>query len=236
MSEIHALSGAYAVDALEELERERFERHLADCADCRAEVESLREAASTLTGSISTAPPAHLRASVLSMISTVRPLPPAVTAEPETRRLHRLPRLLAAAAAVAAMFGAGLMVTQPWEDESSQVDLTAAERVVQATDARSLTVQVDGAEATLFVSDSLGQAALVTEDLPAAPAGEVYQLWFQKGSDMISAGLMAEADEPFLLEGDTDGAVAAGITVEPAGGSKKPSLPAVALFPFDEAT
>ena len=32
MSEIHALSGAYAVDALDDIERAQFERHLATCA------------------------------------------------------------------------------------------------------------------------------------------------------------------------------------------------------------
>ena len=46
--DIHALSGAYAVDAVDEFERAQFERHLAGCADCRAEVDSLREAASLL--------------------------------------------------------------------------------------------------------------------------------------------------------------------------------------------
>ncbi len=46
MSDLHGLSGAYAVDALDDLERARFERHLAECEDCRAEVASLVEAAS----------------------------------------------------------------------------------------------------------------------------------------------------------------------------------------------
>ncbi len=36
--DIHALSGAYAVDALDELERVQFEQHLAGCSACRAEV------------------------------------------------------------------------------------------------------------------------------------------------------------------------------------------------------
>ena len=40
MSEIHALSGAYAVNALDDIERAQFERHLAECAECRAEVAS----------------------------------------------------------------------------------------------------------------------------------------------------------------------------------------------------
>ena len=48
MSDIHALSGAYAVDALDDLERAGFERHLAGCAACRAEVASLREATAAM--------------------------------------------------------------------------------------------------------------------------------------------------------------------------------------------
>ena len=40
MSDIHALSGAYAVDALDDIERAHFERHLRDCDTCRAEVGS----------------------------------------------------------------------------------------------------------------------------------------------------------------------------------------------------
>ena len=48
MTEIHALSGAYAVDALDDLERAAFERHLAECAECQAEVASLREAAAMI--------------------------------------------------------------------------------------------------------------------------------------------------------------------------------------------
>ena len=50
MNDIHALSGAYAVDALDDLERAQFARHLAQCAECQAEVASLREAAALLAG------------------------------------------------------------------------------------------------------------------------------------------------------------------------------------------
>jgi anti-sigma-K factor RskA len=74
--DIHALSGAYAVDALDDVERARFERHLNGCSACQAEVESLVAAASELSVLTEVAPPASLRAKVLSEISTVRPLPP----------------------------------------------------------------------------------------------------------------------------------------------------------------
>lgn len=73
--EIHALSGAYAVDALDELERARFERHLATCADCRAEVDSLALVAADLFTAEMTPPPS-LRAGVLGRLGSVAQLPP----------------------------------------------------------------------------------------------------------------------------------------------------------------
>ena len=40
--DVHALSGAYTVDAVDDIERARFEQHLRSCPDCRMEVDSLR--------------------------------------------------------------------------------------------------------------------------------------------------------------------------------------------------
>lgn len=96
MSDIHALSGAYALDALHDLERAEFERHLAGCASCRTEVDSLRDAAVHLADLSSTAPPADLRAKILAEVQTVRPLRPQ-TVSP-TRSGRRLPAVAAAAA------------------------------------------------------------------------------------------------------------------------------------------
>ena len=74
--DLHHLSGAYAVDALDDAERTSFEQHLAVCADCRAEVAELSATAHSLTSLTEAAPPPSLRASVLSGIARVRPLPP----------------------------------------------------------------------------------------------------------------------------------------------------------------
>ena len=43
-ADIHGLSGAYAVDALDDVERAEFERHLGQCPECQEEVASLRAA------------------------------------------------------------------------------------------------------------------------------------------------------------------------------------------------
>src|SRR4051794_41645649 len=74
--DIHSLAGAYAVDAVEQSERARFEAHLATCAECRAEVDSLRGAASSISALADTPAPASLKAALMRDIGSVRPLPP----------------------------------------------------------------------------------------------------------------------------------------------------------------
>jgi anti-sigma-K factor RskA len=75
-ADIHSLVGAYAVDAVDDHERAAFERHLAECPECRAEVAELRETAARLSLGTQVTPPTTLRDSVLAGIRTVRPLPP----------------------------------------------------------------------------------------------------------------------------------------------------------------
>ncbi len=70
--------------------------------------------------------------------------------------------------------------------------------------------------------------------MPAPPSGKVYQLWLaQPGKGMEDAGLMpVKADQTVVLEGDAATATAAGITVEPEGGSPAPTSEPIALFDF----
>ncbi len=125
---VHTLSGAYVVDALDDDERAAFEEHLPGCHDCQDEVASLREAAALMADDAAITPPPSLRASVLSGISNIRPLPPETPASPvveETttnvvpmrhRRRFRIGSLAAAAAVLAAV--ATGAVFQPWQDET----------------------------------------------------------------------------------------------------------------------
>lgn len=70
--DLHTLTGAYAVDALPEEERELFEAHLAVCGACEQEVRELQATAARL-GAISVAgPSAGLRGRVLAEIDGVR--------------------------------------------------------------------------------------------------------------------------------------------------------------------
>lgn len=234
-SGVHALSGAYAVDAVDDLERARFERHLAECAECRQEVDGLREAAAMLAASASLVPTPGLRDRVLGEIQSVRPLPPApARIGAPARRRRWLPALVAAA--VLTVAGAGA-IWQPWRDDPVAVQPSAVERVLQAPDAQRVSLDFpDGATATLVRSKAEGRAVLQTTDMPPAPSGKVYEVWLQSpAGEMLPAGLMPPApDQAVLLDGDAATAVAAGITVEPAGGSDQPTSAPIALFELGE--
>lgn len=234
MSDIHALSGAYSINALDEVEGELFEDHLATCPECQAEVDSFRETAVLMAETTSVPPPPALRDRLLADIATVRPLPPVVTSI-HSRRRRRFPALVAAAAAVA-VIGGGAVVVSSWNnDETSQQQVSATQQVIRASDAKKVELSLDdGADATLVRSASMGKAVLITKDMPAAPTGKVYQMWLQNDAGaMVPAGLMPKGpDQEVLLEGDAGTATAVGITVEPAGGSSVPTTNPIALFDF----
>lgn len=261
--DIHKLTGAYATDALDDLERARFEQHLAACEDCRAEVTELREAAARMATITEATPPESLRSSILAGIAQVRPLPPftedrsddedddaglppaatrsAAPAAPDEptrlvpgtsrRGLRRwAPALVAAVLALVA--GVTLSMWQPWD--------SPAEQVLEAADAESVWVDLgEAGQAEVVRSNSEDRAVLVTKGMALPPEGRVYQLWYQPaGTDeMVPAGLMPrDEDNTVVLEGRASQAVTVGITVEPAGGSEKPTTDPIAVFDLTEAT
>jgi Anti-sigma-K factor rskA/Putative zinc-finger len=233
MSDIHALSGAYAVDAVDDIERASFERHLADCPTCRAEVASLRATTAALADDSAVTPPAALRSAVLDGITRVRPLPPLTAGGPVHRRKW-FPALVAAV--VLALVGVTGAIWQPWNDDSSQT-LSATDRVLADKSAQRFSQDIPGGgSVTLVRSVKLHRAVLVAEDMPPAPKGKTYQLWLQSPEQVMEpAGLMDSDQRTALLDGDADVAIGAGITVEPNGGSDAPTSDPVVLFDFSEA-
>ena len=65
--DVHELTPAYALHALDAEEREAFEAHLAQCERCREELAVLGESAAALAWAVeSPAPPPALRAQILA--------------------------------------------------------------------------------------------------------------------------------------------------------------------------
>lgn len=119
---VQAALAAEALDALDEEEREALHAHLAGCAECRAELESLREAASLLAHTVPRVPldrarsdriRARLLARAAADLRGGEAAAPAIVA-PETRvipiasrRSSALPAWLAAAASLLIAIGLG---------------------------------------------------------------------------------------------------------------------------------
>ncbi|MDN5744822.1 MAG: anti-sigma factor, partial [Nocardioidaceae bacterium] len=68
-----------------------------------------------------------------------------------------------------------------------------------------------------------------------APEGKVYELWLQSPAGVLdSAGLMPDhRHATVLLKGDASRATGVGITVEPNGGSERPTSEPIAFFTLD---
>lgn len=228
-TDLHTLSGAYALDALSAEEAEQFRRHLDDCDACRQEVRELQEAAARMGQSEAVAPPDHLRARVLAAADRTPQLPPRRATEPgATDNVVHVPKarwgaryLLAAAAAVVVVAGAiGIVQTQQDEPETQLASGVVA--VFEADDANTARMETtNGGEVAVATSPELGQMAVDTDELPPLDEDHVYQLWAIKDGAMSSVLVLDPEKGASMEMPEPDIEVA--ITVEPAGGSKQPT-------------
>ena len=209
---LHALSGAYVVDALDDNEREAFERHLPGCRDCQAEVASLREATSVMADAVALTPPESLRSSILADIAQVRPLPPETDARPPRPRTWSPCTGAASGSPVLSLLlrpSWSSAEAPPWcgstSDDTSQTQLSAADQVLAASDAKHYSIDFnDGSTATVVRSANEGKAVLLTQEMAAPPSGKAYELWLRdETGTMKPAGMMTTAgDHKVLLKGD----------------------------------
>jgi anti-sigma-K factor RskA len=219
--DLHVLTGGYALDALSQHEQESFERHLAHCGSCETEVRGLRETAARLAMARALRPPPLMQARVMAATYRTRQLPPLPAAD----RVHRAPRLLIAAAAAGLAAALTLGVTQALNQHPSP-GISAVE---QAPDARIHTMRTSvGGTVTLVVSARLKDAVLTATGMPPAAPGRVYQLWVIGPHGARPAGFVTTGS--VLASGIAPGDRIA-ITVEPAGGTTRPTTKPVVLIP-----
>jgi Anti-sigma-K factor rskA/Putative zinc-finger len=236
--ELHVLTGSYVLDAVSDAEREEFERHLQHCPSCAAEVRGLRETAARLARTCVMTPPARMEQQVLAATYRTRQLPPLSVGRP--RRIPRIPRIpriarlprrmavLAAAASVA--LAAGLGITQlSAQHQLDRARATAIARVVTAPDARVDTARTSaGGNVTVVTSAALRESVVSTTGMASLPSGRVYQVWVMSPSGARSAGLLHRSS---LLASAVRPGDRIGITVEPAGGTARPTTSPVAVVP-----
>lgn len=232
--DLHALVGAYAVDALDDLERRRFEDHLAECETCARETRGLREAAAHLGTAVATPPPARLRDKVLADVARVRPLPPMLANGHGRRRGSRTPWLFTVTVAACLMVAVAMSAVAYLAQQRADEAVAANREVVQvlaARDVQTSTGQVStGGTGTVASSRSLGKAVVAMSGLGPLPESKTYELWFMGAGDPRPAGLLRSAGEPLVVAGLGE-ATQIGLTVEPAGGSPRPTTQPIFTTP-----
>lgn len=239
--DLHMLAGAYALDALETAERERFERHLQHCQQCAQEVRGLRDTAAGLALAVSRVPPSQLRERVLAAAAATRQHPPLVLDQrpAPAPRSAWMPRLAGAAAAIAlvaaVVLGFAQAATQGRLDRARAQE-QAIEAVLNAPDARIATHRSSvGGTATVVFSDASREMIVTTAHLPSLPASKVYELWLMAPGGSKRAGLLPAPSggrtAPVLASGVVPGD-RAGVTVEPAGGTSRPTTAPILEIPL----
>jgi anti-sigma-K factor RskA len=240
-TEIHALAGAYALDALTEIERASFARHVAECEACATEVAELTETASRLSVSAWELPPPRMRDAVLEEVSRTRQVTAGHAHRVERAaqhdvRLWRRRTAAAVAAGVVALGGIGTVwVVQ--ENRVSEASKQAQQlqdaqnrmsQIIAAGDAQFRSVSVPGGGTmTVAISRQLDDGVVLMNRLPTPPSGKVYQLWLIAGTSPTSIGVMADGQTSGSALVDTIGnADSVGVTLEPSGGSATPTLSA----------
>ncbi len=226
VDDLHVLTGSYVLDAVSDAEREEFERHLPHCPTCDAEVRGLRETAARLALACAVNPPARMEPQVLAATYRTRQLPPL----PAPGRVLHFPRrlaILAAAASVAAALALGITQLTA-QHQLDQARATAIARVVTAPDAHVDTARAAGGSVTVVTSVALHEAVVSTSGMASLPSGRVYQVWVMSPSGARSAGLIQGSS---LLASAVRPGDQIGITVEPAGGTARPTTTPVAVVP-----
>lgn len=233
-ADVHALTGAYVLDAVSDDERVEFERHLAECDACRQEVAELRRTATRLGQAAATEPPPAMRSLVLSRISEVRQLPPESSVVPLRRPTRRTVALRLSVAAAAVLLVAttvlGVLVARQQETlEATRAQAEEMSRILRSGDAQVLTLDGgDGGRMTVAMSRSLDSMLLLADGLEDPPNGHAFQVWALDGPTARPAGFLDPADGRATLSvsGIRDADEIA-VTVEPAGGSRRPTEPKV---------
>ncbi|MGW0565362.1 anti-sigma factor [Streptomyces sp. NPDC003016] len=237
---MHVLTGAYALNAVADGEREMVERHARDCPECAQEVGELTATAARLGTAVAAAPPRRMKREVITSIQAVRQMPPQVTAGDVVRRparAGRMSRLVLAACVAAATAFSGVAVWQFGEarqagQHAQRVRAQSGDlaRVLAAPDARTVVATVKGGgRATVIVSRGQDRAAFLASGLAQLPGGRTYQLWFDDDGRMRPAALIGR-DGGVVVEGEIGKATGMGVTVEPAGGSSQPTTTPLALM------
>jgi anti-sigma-K factor RskA len=210
MDELHELTAAYALDALDPAEERAYEAHLEECARCREELAGLADTATALAYAAGEAsPPEALRGRILDAARAERtnvvPLRP--------RRRPSFQALSAVAAVLVVAMGVWNVLLQHRLDHRSALARVLADPSAQR-------VALPRAAGQLVVSK---RGVALIANVPPAPDGKTYEAWLiPKGGKPVRAGTF-DGSGAVLLHGTPSAGVTMAVTIERSGGVDAPT-------------
>lgn len=237
------LAPGYALVALGDEERSRFEGHLrTGCPDCEAALVEYAETLAAAAGELPrVAPPPAVKTRLLRRIAVETPSPGRERWRPRLLWPVLAGASLAAAAAVLVYLGLTIgelrreMRVRGEEAVTLRAEVARQRELLAllsapATHAVALAGLPPSPEARgrMWWNAERRAGFFVVSGLPAPPAGKTYQLWVISGGKPISAGIVPvdSRGEAALRVGPITDAAAAevfAVTLEPAGGLPAPS-------------
>ena len=210
--DLRAEYGAWALGIAGEPELSEIAAHLArSCPDCTAGVRSALVTTAALSAAVKDAePPARLRRKVAAMVA------------PEPARSFTLiPWAISAVLAIALVIFA-TMGRKPTADSTK---LAQALTILNDPAAKDVSFGQPSASGRVFVSPK--GVVLIAAHLPTLQADRTFELWLipASGKPVPAGTFNGESDSSavYVYPGQTSGASAIAVTVEPAGGSPQPT-------------
>jgi anti-sigma factor RsiW len=238
-ADIHTLAGAYTLDAVDDLERAAFTRHLTACPACAQEVAELAETVTRLAEETAVPPPPELRARVLRQAAGTPQAGPASTFLPRTAPTAQTARPTRwrpwiAGAVAASVLAAGAAATTYAIQNHRVRQAERIQTVLTAPDAVTLTAPArGGGQVSMVLSPARDAAVVVLSGLTTPDRAHAYQLWLIDDGRPASAGVLeaGQAGGARYIN-RVGGADLLGLTLEPAGGSTRPSESTLATMPL----
>jgi anti-sigma-K factor RskA len=216
---VDELIAGEALHALDPADRAELERHLAGCERCRRRLREMEAVASTLAYTAPpAAAPAALRGRLMAALdaeSDPEPAAETMTAARPRATRHRRPWPARLRLALTPALAAAAVALLVWNislhnDLSSINSRISHDRVAALPGVGNVLVSSSG-HATLYAA------------LAHAPAGKTYEAWVIAGGTARPAGLFSGGSEQVSLTRPALAGDTVAVTLEPAGGSPKPT-------------
>jgi hypothetical protein len=245
--EIIELAAGVAVDAVDDADRERVEKHAAECPRCAAALREFREVAAVLGSAVPQVdPPTRLRSRVLLAAQRERPAA-VVSVRRPWPRLRLSPAWGVAVASllvsVASLLWVGRLQAEVGQlradaaterDRAARYDRVAVVLASPQLEMRTLTPAVQSVHSygTVYLDPSSRMGMLTARGLPPIESGHVFQLWFVRGNERISGGLLwpdhyGNGYTLIQVPPDLKSFETIGVTEEPGQGSAWPTTPRI---------